>query len=112
MNVTKLEVLEARLLLARATCEAHDDVSDYDSMSERGQANRELMLANDALVEYVVESNKTDLERLEERVGRALRRCEVASEAVEDAVLSRTEKYNFYEKLKLDLDVLRKTTNE
>tara|TARA_R110002126_G_scaffold158118_1_gene305546 strand:- start:30 stop:368 length:339 start_codon:yes stop_codon:yes gene_type:complete len=104
MNVTQREILEARLLLARATCEWYYDKSDYDFMDEIAQSNRELMLANDALVEYVVESNKTDLERLEERVAAAWVVVLAAEDRDYDATHNLSKAQRFYRKAYQELE--------
>ena len=111
-KITELQVLEARLLLARADREWYYDKSDYDLMDEIAQSNRELMLANDALVEYVVESNKTDLERLEERLEDAWVAVMAAEDAKESASRALAKRQSFYDKLNLELENLREQDNE
>ena len=112
MSITELQVLEARLLLAQANRESYNDSSYYDFMYEIGQTIRELKLANDALAEYLVEFNKTDLERLEERVEAA--RVEVldANDPYWYASSELTKKQSFYKRLKLELERFKEQDNE
>ena len=107
MGITELQVLEARLLLAQANREHYLDAHGYDFMSEIEDSKRRLKEANDARVEYLVEFNKTDLERLEERVEDAWVELLAAEDAKESAEVYYAKRQRFYNKLNLELENLR-----
>ena len=107
MSITELQVLEARLLLVQANREYYFGKNNYDLLSEIEQANRELKLAEDALAEYLVKFNKTDLERLEERVEYAWVELLAAEDAKESAEVYYAKRQRFYNKLNLELENLR-----
>lgn len=103
MGITELQVLEARLLLAKADREWFHGRSFCDYRDEIEQSDRELNLAYNALVEF----NKTDLERLEERVEDARVAVMAAEDAKESAEVSYTKRQSFYAKLNLELELLK-----
>ena len=107
MGITELQVLEARLLLAQANREHYLDAHGYDFMSEIEDSKRRLKSAEDALAEYLVEFNKTDLERLEERVEDAWVAVMAAEDAKESAEVYYTKRQSFYAKLNLELELLK-----
>ena len=107
MSITELQVLEARLLLAQSCREYYSDKSDYDFMSEKGESERRLKEAEENLAEYLVEFNKTDLERLEERLEGAWVAVMAAEDAKEYAEVYYAKKQRFYVKLNLELENLK-----
>ena len=111
MSITELQVLEARLLLAQANRESYYDKSDYDFMSEKEDSKRRLKEAEDDLAEYLVEFNKTDLERLEERVEDAWVELLAAEDAKESAEVYYAKRQRFYAKLNLELENLKEQDN-
>tara|TARA_R110000787_G_scaffold21083_1_gene62684 strand:- start:192 stop:524 length:333 start_codon:yes stop_codon:yes gene_type:complete len=106
-KITELQVLEARLLLAKANCEWYYGRSFCAYRDEIEQANRELKLANDARVDYLVEFNKTDLERLEERVEAAWVEVMAAEDRDSAASDNLTKKQRFFRVLKQELEGAR-----
>ena len=102
MGITELQVLEARLLLAQSCREYYSDKHDYDFMSEIEDSKRRLKEAEENLAEYLVEFNKTDLERLEERVEDAWVEVMAAEDAKESAAVYYANKHRFFRKLKLE----------
>ena len=107
MSITELQVLEARLLLAQANREHYLDAHGYDFMSEIEDSKRRLTQAEENLAEYLVEFNKTDLERLEERVEDAWVEVMAAEDAKESAEVYYTKRQSFYAKLNLELENLK-----
>ena len=107
MSITELQVLEARLLLAQSCREYYYDKHDYDFMSEIEDSKRRLKEAEENLAEYLVEFNKTDLERLEERVEDAWVELLAAEDAKESAEVYYAKRQRFYNKLNLELENLR-----
>ena len=107
MGITELQVLEARLLLAQANRDYYSDESDYDFMSEKEDSKRRLKEAEENLAEYLVEFNKTDLERLEERVEDAWVEVIAAEDAKESAEVYYANRHRFFRKLKLELELLK-----
>ena len=111
MSITELQVLEARLLLAQANRDYYSDESDYDFMSEKEDSKRRLKEAEENLAEYLVEFNKTDLERLEERVEDAWVELSSAADAKESAEVYFAKRQSFYAKLNLELEKLKEQDN-
>ena len=107
MSITELQVLEARLLLAQVNREHYLDAHGYDFMSEIEDSKRRLTQAEENLAEYLVEFNKTDLERLEERVEDAWVEVMAAEDAKESAEVYYTKRQSFYAKLNLELENLK-----
>tara|TARA_R110002124_G_scaffold269948_1_gene437995 strand:+ start:46 stop:381 length:336 start_codon:yes stop_codon:yes gene_type:complete len=107
MSITELQVLEARLLLAKANREWYHGRSFCDYRDEIEQSDRELNLAYNARVDYLVEFNKTDLERLEERLEDAWVAVMAAEDAKESANRALAKRQSFYVKLNLELENLR-----
>ena len=107
MSITELQVLEARLLLAQSNREHYLDAHGYDFMSEIEDSKRRLTQAEENLAEYLVEFNKTDLERLEERVEDAWVEVMAAEDAKESAEVYYTKRQSFYAKLNLELENLK-----
>jgi hypothetical protein len=107
MSITELQVLEARLLLAQVNREHYLDAHGYDFMSEIEDSKRRLKEAEENLAEYLVEFNKTDLERLEERVEDAWVEVMAAEDAKESAEVYYTKRQSFYAKLNLELENLK-----
>lgn len=106
-KITELQVLEARLLLAKANREWYYGRSFCDYRDEIEQSERELNLAYDALGDYVVEFNKTDLERLEERVEAAWVEVMATEDRYSGARVSLNKRQSFYMKLKRELEGAR-----
>jgi hypothetical protein len=104
MKITELQVLEARLLLAKADREWYYTRSDYDFMSEVEDSDKSLLLAEKNLAEYLVAANKTDLDRLEERVAAASSNHEAASKAYQDAHDYYVEAHKFWTDLLQELE--------
>tara|TARA_R110002167_G_scaffold52472_1_gene151508 strand:- start:376 stop:624 length:249 start_codon:yes stop_codon:yes gene_type:complete len=76
-------------------------------MSEIEDSKRRLTQAEENLAEYLVEFNKTDLERLEERVEDAWVEVMAAEDAKESAEVYYTKRQSFYAKLNLELENLK-----
>ncbi len=111
MSITELQVLEARLLLAQANQEHYLDKHGYDFMSEIEDSKRRLTQAEECLAEYLVEFNKTDLERLEDRVEDAWFELMAAEDAKESAEVYYANRHRFYLSLNLELENLKEQDN-
>ena len=112
MSITELQVLEARLLLAQANREHYLDAHGYDFMSEIEDSKRRLKEAEENLAKYLVEFNKTDLERLEERVLDAWVEVMAAEDAKESAEVYFAKRQRFYAKLNLELENLKEQDDD
>ena len=76
-------------------------------MSEKEESEHRLKEAEENLAKYLVEFNKTDLERLEERVEDAWVAVMAAEDAKEYAEVYYAKKQRFYVKLNLELENLK-----
>ena len=112
MAITKLQVLEAKLLLAKANREWYNNESSRDFMYEIEDSDKRLSCAEEKLSEYLIESAKTDLGRLQERLAVAEINLHTADVELDNAINAHGVAADSFEDLQHEVRLLKEELND